>query len=45
MDVEQANKLETEALQAEEVRELEFLLKQVQKLPVDTKAQILRQQL
>lgn len=45
MDVEQANKLETEALQAEEVRELEFLLKQVKKLPVDTKAQVLRQQL
>lgn len=45
MDVEEANELEREALQAEEVRELETLLKQVQKLPADTKAQVLRQEL
>jgi SNF2 family DNA or RNA helicase len=45
MDTEEANELEQEALQAEEVQELEFLLKQVQKLPTDSKAQKLRQKL
>lgn len=45
MDTEEANQLEREALQAEEVRDLEFLLREVQKLPIDSKAQILRQKL
>ena len=45
MDTEEANQLEQEALQAEEVQELEFLLKQVQQLPTDSKAQKLLQKL
>ena len=45
MDVEEANELERAALQAEEVRELEILLKQVKQLPADTKAQVFRQEL
>lgn len=45
MDVEEANELEREALQAEEVHEVENLLKEVKKLPADTKAQIVRQEI
>jgi SNF2 family DNA or RNA helicase len=43
MDTEEANQLEIVALKAEEVSDLEFLLRQVKKLPIDTKAQVLRQ--
>ncbi|MBE9020689.1 DEAD/DEAH box helicase, partial [Chroococcidiopsidales cyanobacterium LEGE 13417] len=45
MDSEEANELEIKALQAEEVRELEFLLHQVKQLPTDSKAQVLRRKL
>ena len=45
MDTEEANQLEIEALKAEEVRELEFLLKQVERLPTDSKAQKLWEKL
>ncbi|PSB45019.1 helicase [Cyanosarcina cf. burmensis CCALA 770] len=45
MDGEEANELEIKALQAEEVRELEFLLHQVKQLPTDSKAQVLSRKL
>ena len=43
MDAEEANQLEIIALKAEEVSDLDFLLRQIKKLPIDTKAQVLRQ--
>lgn len=45
MDTDEANLLERESLQAEEVQELELLLREIQKLPIDSKARILRQKL
>ncbi|WP_202895872.1 SNF2-related protein [Iningainema tapete] len=45
MDVEEASKLEQEAIQTEELRELKFLLQQVKQLPTDSKAQIFRHKL
>lgn len=45
MDTEDASLLEYQALQAEEVRELELLLTRVHQLPTDSKAQILLQKL
>ncbi len=45
MDVDEANELEREALQKEELQALEFLLQQVKKIPIDSKAQILHQKL
>ena len=45
MDMDEANQLERESLQAEEVRKLEILLREIQKLPTDSKAQKLRHKL
>jgi hypothetical protein len=45
MDVEESSQLEREALQTEELRELEFLLHQVKQLPTDSKAQTLSHKL